>query len=325
MNAPSGDRFKIAVVLPCYNEALTIGALVRDFGAALPGARVVVFDNASTDGTAEAAGAAGAEVIRVERRGKGNVVRAMFAEVDAEVYVMADGDGTYAAADAPAMVEALVGRRLDMVVGVRQGVTEDAGRAGHAFGNRAFNWLFRQFFERGISDIFSGYRVFSRRFVKSFPALSTGFEIETELSVHALSMLMPIAELPVAYGKRPEGSFSKLSTIQDGLRILSVLALLIKEVKPFFFFTVASLVTLIAAIAFGAPVVREYFQTGLVDRVPTWVFAMALLILSFLLFACGVILDSVARGRVEQKRLHWLAIPRIAPDEGRPAEARLRD
>ena len=311
MNAPSGDRSKIAVVLPCYNEGLTIGPLVRDFLTALPGARVCVFDNASTDDTAAQALAAGAEVMRVERRGKGNVVRAMFAEVEADIYVMADGDGTYAPSDAPLLVRTLTERRLDMVVGVRTGVTEDAGRTGHAFGNRAFNWLFRQFFERGLSDIFSGYRVFSRRFVKSFPALSTGFEIETELSVHALTMLMPIGEVPVAYGKRPAGSFSKLSTVQDGLRILSVLALLIKEVKPFFFFTVASLVTLIVAIAFGAPVVREYFQTGLVDRVPTWVFAMALLILSFLLFACGIILDSVARGRVEQKRLHWLSIPRV--------------
>jgi glycosyltransferase involved in cell wall biosynthesis len=305
---------RIAVFLPCLNEASTIGALVHGFRAALPGARICVCDNLSEDGTAQAARAAGAEVFTVPRRGKGHVVATAFAEIDADVYVMADGDATYAPEDAPALVRRLLEDRLDMVIGRREGVTRDAGRAGHAFGNRLFNAIFRSIFGEGFRDIFSGYRVFSRRFAKSFPALSTGFEIETELSVHALQLRLPVAEMPVRYGRRPEGSASKLSTLNDGTRILSAFLLLMKEVKPMTFFGAVGLIALFTAFAFGIPVLNEYFRTGLVERMPTWVLTIALTILAFLMFTCGLILDSVARGRLERKRLAALAIPRF---EGR--------
>lgn len=310
MDSARLDGFQVAVVLPCLNEAPTIGPLVRDFRAALPGARIVVCDNGSTDATAAEAAKAGAEVLPVPRRGKGHAVAAAFAEIEADIYVMADGDGTYAAAEAPGLIGHLVANRLDMLIGARIGVTEDAGRRGHAFGNRVFNWLFRRMFAGGFEDIFSGYRVFSRRFVKSFPALSTGFEIETELSVHALILRLPVAELPVSYGRRAEGSPSKLSTYADGLRILSMFMLLMKEVKPFSFFNIVSGLMLLASLGFMTPVLVEYFQTGLVSRVPTWMLATALMVIAFLLFACGVILDSVARGRIEHKRLITLSIPR---------------
>lgn len=303
----------VAVVLPCLNEALTIGHLVEAFRSTLPSARVVVCDNGSTDGTADIARAAGAEVLAVPMRGKGNAVAAAFAEIEADVYVMADGDATYDPAEAPELIALLLDQRLDMVVGARRGVTDDAGRAGHAFGNRLFNWLFRAMFRGGFKDIFSGYRVFSRRFVKSFPALSRGFEIETELSVHALMLRLPTAEVPVSYGRRPEGSASKLSTFQDGLRILSIFMLLMKEVKPFVFFNVAAAVVMAISLMFMAPVLAEYFETGLVNRVPTWMLATALMVIAFLLFACGIILDSVARSRIEHKRLIALAIPRKVP------------
>jgi glycosyltransferase involved in cell wall biosynthesis len=304
---------RIAVFLPCLNEELTIGPLVRSFRDALPSARIIVYDNLSTDRTAEAARAAGAEVVTVRRRGKGNVVGTAFAEIEADVYVMADGDGTYDAAEAPALVARLIDDRLDMIIGARTGVTADAGRAGHAFGNRLFNALFRAIFGDGFDDIFSGYRVFSRRFAKSFPALSTGFEIETELSVHALQLRLPVAEMPVSYGKRVEGSSSKLSTLHDGVRILSVFLLLMKEVKPLTFFSALALVVLFTSFAFGIPVLNDYFATGLVERMPTWMLTVALIILAFLLFTCGLILDSVARGRLERNRLALLAIPRFEP------------
>ncbi|MDG4650207.1 glycosyltransferase [Roseibacterium sp. SDUM158017] len=313
MTEPSFGNARIAVFLPCLNEEMTIGPLVREFRAALPSARIVVYDNLSTDRTAERAREAGAEVVAVQRRGKGNVVGTAFADIEADVYVMADGDGTYAAHEAPALVRRLVEDRLDMVIGRREGVTQDAGRAGHAFGNRIFNAIFRSIFGDGYEDILSGYRVFSRRFAKSFPALSTGFEIETELSVHALQLRLPVAEMPVSYGKRPEGSRSKLSTFHDGTRILSAFLLLMKEVKPLTFFSAFALVALFASFIFGIPVLNDYFETGLVDRMPTWMLTMALMILAFLLFTCGLILDSVARGRLERKRLAALAIRRFEP------------
>ncbi len=311
---------RIAVFLPCLNEATTIGPLVEGFRAALPGARIVVCDNRSTDATAERARAAGAEVMEVSRRGKGNVVGTAFADIEADVYVMADGDGTYDPADAPALVRRLLDERLDMVIGRREGVTENAGRAGHAFGNRLFNAIFRSIFGQGFEDILSGYRVFSRRFAKSFPALSTGFEIETELSVHALQLRLPVAEMPVRYGTRPDGSSSKLSTLHDGVRILSAFMLLMKEVKPLTFFGALSLAALFTAFAFGVPVLNEYFATGLVPRMPTWMLTVALIILAFLMFTCGLILDSVARGRLERKRLAALAVPRFQPQGTRAAE-----
>jgi glycosyltransferase involved in cell wall biosynthesis len=312
---------RIAVFLPCLNEEPTIGPLVRSFREALPSARIIVYDNLSTDRTADVARAAGAEVVTVRRRGKGNVVGTAFAEIEADVYVMADGDGTYDATEAPALVERLIDDRLDMIIGARTGVTADAGRAGHAFGNRLFNSLFRGIFGDGFDDIFSGYRVFSRRFAKSFPALSTGFEIETELSVHALQLRLPVAEIPVSYGTRPEGSSSKLSTLHDGIRILSVFLLLMKEVKPVTFFAALALVALFTSFWFGIPVLNDYFATGLVERMPTWMLTMALVILAFLLFTCGLILDSVARGRLERKRLATLSIPRFEPRGADAAQA----
>lgn len=317
------DDLAIAVVIPCYNEAGTIGAVVQGFREGLPKASILVFDNASTDATAEEARRAGAMVLPVPRRGKGNVVRHMFAEVEADVYVMIDGDATYDPAEAPRLIRTLLDGRLDMVVGRRAGVTTAAGRRAHAFGNRLFNRLFRAMFGDGFLDIFSGYRVFSRRFVKSFPALSSGFEIETELSVHAAMLRLPFAEVEVSYGARPEGSTSKLSTWRDGFRILMIFGVLMKEVKPFYFFNCLSLATLALSLAFMIPVVLEYFETGLVERFPTWIGATALLMMSLLFFVCGVILDSVARSRLEQKRLHSLTIPKApALVPGKPARSR---
>ena len=304
------DDMSVAIVIPCFNEAPTIARLIGGFRRHLPGAGIFVFDNASTDGTVAEAIRAGARVVRVPRRGKGNVVRAMFAEVDADIYVMADGDATYDPADAPALVERLIADRLDMVVGRRAAVAGAVERAGHVFGNRLFNRLFRGVFGKGLLDIFSGYRVFSRRFVKSFPAISTGFEIETELSVHAAMLRLPFAEVEVSYGARPEGSSSKLSTWRDGLRILMIFGVLMKEAKPFRFFSGAAAAMLALGLALMIPVLIEYFETGLVERFPTWIAAMAVLMMSLLLFVCGVILDSLARSRLEQKRLHCLTIPK---------------
>jgi glycosyltransferase involved in cell wall biosynthesis len=305
------DGLSIAVLLPCYNEALTIGAVVRGFADALPNARVYVFDNNSTDDTARAAAHAGARVFREGRQGKGNVVRRMFADIDADIYIMADGDGTYDPADAPSLVNALITERVDMVVGTRRGVSLDAGRSGHAFGNRSFNLLYRWVFGRGFSDIFSGYRAFTRRFVKSFPALSTGFEIETEMSVHAGQLMIPVAEIDLTYGRRPEGSSSKLRTFRDGFRILKMFAMLMKETRPFIFYALfAALFALIGA-ALMFPVLLTYFETGLVPRVPTAVVATGLFIIAFLLGACGLILDSVSRSRVEHKRILFLNVPAL--------------
>ncbi|HWT30200.1 MAG TPA: glycosyltransferase, partial [Propylenella sp.] len=231
-----GEGFRVAVLLPCYNEAMTIGPVVRGFAKALPGATIYVFDNNSTDDTARAAAHAGARVFREGRQGKGNVVRRMFADIDADIYVIADGDGTYDPADAPSLINALITEHVDMVVGTRRGVGIDAGRSGHAAGNRIFNGLYRWLFGRGFSDIFSGYRAFTRRFVKSFPAISTGFEIETEMSVHASQLMISVAEVDLNYGRRPAGSASKLRTFRDGLRILKMFAMLMKETRPFLFY-----------------------------------------------------------------------------------------
>lgn len=295
-----------AVVLPCYNEAATIADVVAGFAEALPGAVVYVFDNNSSDDTARVAEAAGAVVIRETRQGKGHVVRRMFAEVDADIYVMADGDGTYAAVDAPMLVKALVERRLDMVVGTRRGVRQDAGRSGHALGNRLFNGVFQWMFGDDFSDIFSGYRVFSRRFAKTFPAVSRGFEIETEMSVHASQLMLPVAEIETDYGVRPEGSVSKLRTFRDGFRILSVFFLLLKETRPAFFFGGFAALLMAASLAFGLPVVAEYLATGLVPRFPTAILAAALMIIAAMSATCGLILDSVSRSRVELKRMFLL-------------------
>ena len=302
------DKLDIAVLLPCYNEAATIGPVVRGFRATLPDAQIHVYDNNSTDGTALQAMLAGAHVVRERRQGKGHVVRRMFADIDADIYIIADGDGTYAPADGEELVRTLLTERADMVVGTRRGVRADAGRQGHAIGNRLFNVLYRMIFGPDFTDIFSGYRAFSRRFVKSFPAVSGGFEIETEMSVHASRLKLPVSELELDYGRRPEGSHSKLSTFGDGAKILWMFATLMKETRPFAFFSTISAAFMLASLGFMAPVLAEYFETGLVSRMPTWVLSMALMMISFMLFTAGVILDSVARARAEQLRTHYMSL-----------------
>ncbi|SDA89084.1 Glycosyltransferase involved in cell wall bisynthesis [Sinorhizobium sp. NFACC03] len=308
------DRFNIAVLLPCYNEASTIGQVVQGFQAALPSAHIYVYDNNSTDGTALKAMLAGATVVRERRQGKGHVVRRMLADIDADIYVMADGDSTYCPTDAEDLIRTLITERADMVVGTRRGVHNDAGRQGHALGNRLFNLLYRSMFGTDFNDIFSGYRVFSRRFAKSFPAISNGFEIETEMSVHASRLKLPVAELELDYGRRPDGSHSKLSTYKDGAKILWTFAMLMKETRPFTFFGLIGMAFLSTSVGFMMPVLLEYFATGLVPRMPTWVFALAMLMVSIIMFTAGLILDSVSRARTEQLRLHYIATAaRAAP------------
>ncbi len=327
MSDPLFTDLEIAVLLPCYNEEATVADVVLGFRRELPQARVFVYDNNSSDRTAILAARAGATVIREPRQGKGHVVRRMFADIEADIYVMADGDGTYAPEDAPDLIRTLVTERSDMVVGTRRGVTDDAGRAGHAFGNKLFNRLYKALFGNDFTDIFSGYRVFNRRFVKSFPALSGGFEIETEMSVHASMLRMPVSELTLDYGRRPEGSTSKLSTVRDGIRILWTLMLLMKETRPFYFFSAISAVFLLASLGFMAPVLSEYFETGLVDRMPTWILSVTLLLISILFFVSGVILDSVARSRAEHKRMLYMGLPATrrvgaAPSDGQRRRSR---
>ena len=310
------DGLQIAIVLPCYNEGLAIRAVVAKFQQVVPSARVYVYDNRSSDNTASEARAAGAIVRHEPWPGKGNVVRRMFADIDADIYLMADGDGTYDAERAPAMIARLIDEQLDMVVGTRENVYENAHRAGHGFGNRLFNGLYRRLFGRLFTDIFSGYRVFSRRFVKTFPAVSAGFEIETEMSVHASQLRMPIVEMPTVYGARQEGSTSKLNTIRDGIRILLTFMLLLKEVRPVQFYGTIALVLMLISIAFGIPLFETYIETGTVPRFPTAILATGLMLLASVSLMCGLILDSVARGRLEQKRIQYLLVPRFRNGQG---------
>lgn len=312
---------EIAVVIPCFNEEQCIARVVDDFHRVLPTATIYVFDNDSTDGTYEAAKRAGAVVRREARAGKGNVVRRMFADVDADVYVLVDGDGTYCADSAPTLIDRLLEDHLDMVNGARVERSDAAYRPGHRLGNRLLTGLVARIFGRQFTDMLSGYRAMSRRFVKSFPALSAGFEIETELTVHALELRMPIAEVPTPYNERPAGSQSKLRTYRDGLKILRTIATLVKEERPLGFFSVAFAVLFTASLAFGWPVVTTYVQTGLVPRLPTAVLATGLMLLAFLGLACGLILDTVTRGRRELRRLHYLHIPpRVSRRSGRRAQ-----
>ncbi len=299
---------RVAVLIPCYNEAAAIGGVVTGFRAALPHAAIHVFDNNSTDDTAAVAAAAGAAVATVELQGKGHVVRRMFADVDADIYLLVDGDGTYDAAAAPRLVEALTTGGLDMVNAARNHAQTDAYRPGHLLGNRVLTGLVAAIFGRRLTDMLSGYRAFSRRFVKSFPALSEGFEIETELTVHALELRMPVGEIQTAYGARPPGSASKLRTYRDGVRILRTIVGLVKQERPLAFFSWCGLALLLAGLAWGVPVVLEFLRTGLVPRLPSAVLATGLVGLAFLAFACGLILDSVARGRREARHIAYLAI-----------------
>ena len=297
---------KIAVLLPCYNEDAAIAQTVAAFRAALPDCVIYVYDNNSTDRTRDVAAAAGA-VVRTERmQGKGNVVRRMFADIDADIYVMADGDATYDAAAAPELVARLLHEQLDMVVGARRSEVDAAYRRGHRFGNAMLTGMLAWVFGRSFSDVLSGYRVFSRRFVKSFPVLSAGFEIETEISVHALELRMPVAELVTAYAARPEGSVSKLSTYSDGWRILRTIAMLARFERPLAFFGTLGFALALIAIVLSVPLVLTFLQTGLVPRFPTAILATGLMILAFLNFFTGLILDTVVRGRREMRRLAYL-------------------
>lgn len=307
MNAVASPR--IAVLLPCYNEEAAIAATVAGFRAALPGATIYVYDNNSRDRTAEVAAAAGA-VVRTERQqGKGHVVRRMFADIDADVYVMADGDLTYDPKRAPQMVDLLVAEQLDMVVGTRRHEEKDAYRGGHVLGNRLFTGLLSGLFGRSFSDIFSGYRVFSRRFVKSFPVLSSGFEIETEMSVHALELRMPVGEVETIYAARPEGSQSKLSTWSDGWRILKTIVTLYRIERPVLFFGSIGALLVALAILLAIPLVITYLNTGLVPRFPTAILVTGMIIIAVLCFFAGLILDTVTRGRREMRRLYYLSLP----------------
>jgi glycosyltransferase involved in cell wall biosynthesis len=305
---------RIAVLLPCFNEEAAIAKVIAGFRKALPGAAIYVYDNNSRDRTAEKAKEAGA-IVRTERQqGKGHVVRRMFADVDADVYVMADGDLTYDPKAAPAMVEQLLADELDMVVGTRQHEAKDAYRGGHVLGNRVFTGLLARLFGRSFSDIFSGYRAFSRRFVKSFPVLSEGFEIETEMSVHALELRMPVGEVATAYGARPEGSESKLSTFRDGWRILKTIGTLYRVERPVLFYGLIGALLLLAAIILAIPLVVTYLDTGLVPRFPTAILVTGMVIVAVLCFFAGLILDTVTRGRREMRRLAYLSQPGPSAD-----------
>lgn len=300
---------RIAVLLPCYNEAAAIAQTVAGFRAALPDAVIYVYDNNSADDTRVVAAAAGAIVRSEKMQGKGNVVRRMFADIEADVYVMADGDATYETAVAPALVQQLIDENLDMVVGARKSEVEAAYRRGHRFGNAMLTGMLTQLFGRSFSDILSGYRVFSRRFVKSFPVLSAGFEIETEISVHALELRMPVAEVLTAYAARPEGSMSKLNTYRDGFRILNTIVTLFRIERPMLFFGGIGLFVALVALLLAIPLVMTYIQTGLVPRLPTAVLVVGLMIIAALSFTCGLILDTVVRGRREVRRFAYLSFP----------------
>jgi glycosyltransferase involved in cell wall biosynthesis len=311
MNDDRGG-IRIAVLLPCYNEEAAIAQTVAGFRSALPAADIYVYDNNSKDRTREVAAAAGA-IVRSERmQGKGHVVRRMFADVEADIYVMADGDATYDAAAAPALIAKLVDEQLDMVVGARKSEVEvEAYRRGHVLGNRLFTGILASLFGRTFSDIFSGYRVFSRRFAKSFPALARGFETETEISIHALELAMPVGEVVTAYGARPAGSESKLSTWRDGWRILRTIIHLFRIERPVLFYGGFALFLAMAAIVMSVPLAITYVQTGLVPRFPTAILITGMMVVAFLSFGVGLILDTVVRGRREVRRLHYLALPGV--------------
>lgn len=303
---------RVAVLLPCYNEASAIASVVKDFRTNLPHAAVYVYDNGSDDGTAARAHSAGAIVRREPTRGKGNVVRRMFADVEADIYLLADGDGTYDPSFATSMIDLLLGEHLDMVVGTRL----DSGgstlfRAGHRFGNWLFSGFLGYLFQHRFSDVLSGYRVMSRRFVKSFSALPSGFEIEVMLAVHALELRLPVAEMTCPYRDRAAGTQSKLSTFKDGFKIMGTIFLLFKEIHPFRFFNIVASVFFVVSITLGLPVVLEFVRTGLVPRFPTAILATGLMVLSAIAVTAGVILDSVSRGRREVKRLHYLGLAKV--------------
>jgi glycosyltransferase involved in cell wall biosynthesis len=300
------DHYKVAVLVPCYNEEIAIGHVVKSFRTALPKAAIYVYDNNSNDRTAEVARAAGAIVRREPRQGKGHVVRRMFADIDADIYVLVDGDGTYDASSVRGMLDRLIGTGLDMVVAVRVDREQAAYRVGHRIGNRLLTSSIATVFGSPFSDMLSGYRVFTRRFVRSFPVLSGGFEIETELTVHALELNLPVAEVETPYYARPEGSVSKLSTWQDGIRILWTIIRLYKSERPFAFFAAIGGTLATTAIVLAIPIFTTYLREGIVPRLPTAVLAASLMIVAFLSFTCGLVLATVTKGRREMKMLAYL-------------------
>jgi glycosyltransferase involved in cell wall biosynthesis len=305
----TSSSMRVAVLVPCFNEEAAIATVISDFRKALPSAKVYVFDNNSTDRTVAVAGEAGAEVRRERKQGKGHVVRRMFADVDADVYVLVDGDATYDAPSAPRMIEKLVSEHLDMVVGLRLDKEQAAYRRGHRTGNWMLTGFLSSVFGHTFKDILSGYRVFSRRFVKSFPVLSDGFEIETELTVHALELSMPVAEVETPYFARPEGSVSKLNTWSDGFRILGTILKLYRSEKPLRFFTLIGIVMALVSIGLSIPIIVTYLEVGLVPRLPTAVLSMGLMIVAVLSVSSGLVLDTVTRGRREMKLLAYLDQP----------------
>lgn len=310
---PAGQPppLRTAVLVPCHNEEAAIGAVVRDFRDALPAAAIYVYDNNSSDRTRDVAAAAGAIVRAENHQGKGFVVRRMFADIEADIYVLVDGDGTYDASAVPQLIDMLRAGPLDMVNGARVSEAEVSHRPGHAFGNRLLSGLVRKIFGDRFRDMLSGLKVFSRRFVKSFPAMSAGFEIETELTVHALELAMPVAEVETRYFERAEGSASKLNTFRDGARIIRTIAVLVKEERPLQFFSVLAAAMAVVSVVLAVPLLVTYLETGLVPRFPTAILSTGIMILAVLSFTAGMILDTVTRGRREAKRMHYLAVPAV--------------
>src|ERR1700724_2869522 len=298
---------RVAVLVPCFNEEAAVASVVADFRKALPSAEIFVYDNNSSDRTMAVAREAGAEVRSERRQGKGHVVRRMFADIDADIYVLVDGDATYDAASAPRMIEALLSDHLDMVVGIRVDQAAAAYRPGPRTGNLMLTSFLASVFGQAFKDILSGYRVFSRRFVKSFPVLSDGFEIETELTVHALELALPVTEIATPYYARPEGSVSKLNTWRDGLRILGTILKLYRSEKPLRFFTVIGAFLILISVGLAIPIVVTYIEEGIVPRLPTAVLSMGLMILAVLSVSSGLVLDTVTRGRREMKLLAYLS------------------
>lgn len=302
---------RVAVLIPCYNEEITIGAVVRDFRRTLPDADIYVFDNNSSDRTIACAREAGAIVNSVREQGKGNVVRRMFADIEADIYLLIDGDGTYDVGAAPTLIEELATHGLDMVAASRMSDEREAYRPGHRFGNWLLTACVVMIFGRSLTDMLSGYRVFSRRFVKSFPAHASGFETETELTVHAYGLRMPVSELKTVYRPRPPGSASKLNTYRDGLRILLTIIRLFKSERPLVFFAIGFALCAATSVILALPLLRTYLETGLVPRLPTALLAASLMLFGTLLLTCGIVLNTVTRGRMEAKRLAYLAIPSL--------------
>jgi len=305
------NSLNIAVLIPCYNEANTIGSVVNEFQKHLPYAKIYVYDNSSNDLTTKVAEEAGALVCFESNKGKGNVVRRMFSDIDADLYIMVDGDATYDASSAELMIQKLTSEKLDMVVAVRKASTNKAYRGGHAFGNKIITKLVSLMFDRGFTDMLSGYRVMSRRFVKSFPVSSSGFEIETEITIHSLQLQVPFGEVESKYDARPHGSQSKLSTWRDGFRILNMIVFLLKEQKPFYFFGAFFVVFSLIAVWLSTPIMITWINTGLVPRLPTALLSTGLMILAFVSLSAGIVLDSVSRARLEVKRLQFLSISSI--------------